>query len=186
MNLKRVLENRRNRKGKNHFFPSPFLKSARWPPLPFPRSARHRSPALPFPRPTAQHPANRQPSSRASPASRQATAAPPFRAQPLTAWPRCQSCPLPPASTPGQPQPPPNCARSSHIVGASPAPRPRFKGARPPARTRLLPALVFALAKHRGSPQPPQPWSPGSAIAELETSMRTTVTEPPPLRFSPW
>ena len=123
--------------------------------------------------------------SRTRPASRQATAAPPFRAQPLTAWPRCQSCPLPPASTPGQPQPPPNCARSSRIVGASPAPRPRFIGARPPARTRLLPAPVFALAKHRGSPQPPQPKVAGIRHRRARNLRASSRLRAAPVSISP-
>jgi len=124
----------------------------------------------------------RQPSSRASPASRQATAAPPFRAQPLTAWPRCQSCPFPPASTPGQPQPPPNCARSSRIVGASPAPRPLFKRSRAPTCLSLsLPALISPSLPHRRPQQTP----PRGLRAPPSASARNSITEPPLLRFSP-
>jgi len=148
-------------KGKEFFFssPPPSLHSARWPLSPF-------SP---------------QPSSRASPAARL------DRPRPVA------DCLAPPVGTApnlplalrqsiAMPQLPP----TNGVVGAPPlVPRPLQIAARPPARTRLPPALVFALAKHRGRPQPPQPWSPGSAIVELGTSARTSIAEPPPLRFSP-
>ena len=87
-----------------------------------------------------------------------------LRSQPLPAGPAGQLFPPPSsrATRNRQRRSSRNRARSSRIVGASPAPRPRFKGSRTPARTRLPSPLSFSR-----SPSTEEPATAAAVILEL-------------------
>jgi len=151
----------------------PFLPRPAHSPLPLPRSARQ-PPAQP------RAPAAR-PSSRASPASR--------AGQPPTPPRPAADCPGPPVGTaPNLPRPRPvsrNRRRTAPAPRASWARRPLLglvlKEPDPRAHPAALPALVFTLAKHRGT----RNRRCRDLRAPPSASARNSVTEPPPLRFSP-
>ena len=161
-------------KSENDHLPLPCFR----PTWPFSRAAR--SPSSPLPR-SAQPPLSaQQPRPAQQPRLRphQATA----RAQPLTA--RAHLSAPPPTSRS------PRAATVAHERRRGSAPPCALAASNssptPPRAPGCPPALIFALAKHRGRPQPPLPWSPGSAIVELGTSARTASSEPPPSPFPPW